>query len=285
MMNLTPFGVGLASAIVLPASSSAQAPEKAVVEPAPAVQRARPTAAPTAAPTSAPTVAAPAKGTIQAQPGVLKVGDDDDDDLQARPSVLKAGDDDDDDLQARPSVLKAGDDDDDDLQARPSVLKAGDDDDDDLQARPSVLKAGDDDDDDLQARPSVLKAGDDDDDDIQAQPGVVGKAPGQTQVPVQAQPGLWAKLRVRARYQPRASRVVCPRATMALDPHRPSRRGSMKTARWSVVAALSALGAPVALMAQAAAPPDDLLQHDDRGPERLPRFPVRKEEMALGDCS
>ena len=83
MMNLTPFGVGLALAIVLPASSSAQEPEKAVVEPAPAIQRARPTATPTVAPTLAPSAAVPAKGTIQAQPSVLKAGDDDDDDLQA----------------------------------------------------------------------------------------------------------------------------------------------------------------------------------------------------------
>src|SRR4026208_505435 len=118
MMNLTPFGVGLALAIVLPASSSAQEPEKTVVEPAPAIQRARPTATPTVAPTLAPSAAVPAKGTIQAQPSVLKAGDDDDDDLQARPSVLKAGDDDDDELQARPRVLKGGDDDDGDRDER-----------------------------------------------------------------------------------------------------------------------------------------------------------------------
>ena len=61
MMNLTPLGLGVALAIALPASSSAQE-EKPVAERAPVLQRGRPTAAPTAAPALVPSAAAPAKG-------------------------------------------------------------------------------------------------------------------------------------------------------------------------------------------------------------------------------
>jgi hypothetical protein len=156
-MNPTLFGLGVALVVALPATASAQRPEKPTVERAPVLKRGNPTAAPKAAPAVAPTTGARATG--QLSPAARATNQADGEPEEDGP------------VQARAGLVSEGD---------------PEDDEEGIQSRAAQVSEGDpEEEEDIQARAGQVSEGDpEDEEEIQAQPGLVG-APGQAQVPGQ----------------------------------------------------------------------------------------------------